>query len=411
MKRMKRNFVFFTGLLILVFFQCQETAANDQTLKDDDTTLVYRFDITQKIDPSAWRITNNALKEAEDINADLILIRMNTYGGMVLSADSIRTKILNTTIPVYMFIDNNAASAGALISIACDRIYMATGANIGAATVVNQEGKAMPDKYQSYMRSTMRSTAQAHGKDTLISNGDTTYQWFRDPLIAEAMVDPRVSIEGIIDTGKVLTFTTQEAIRNGYCEGEANRVEEVLKQANIKNYRIESFKLTGLEKIIGFLVSPALQSILIMLIIGGIYFEMQSPGIGFALGVAILAALLYFAPLYLEGLAANWEILLFIGGLLLVALEVFVIPGFGVAGVSGIVLIIGGLAFSMVDKVVWDLEVGNVDKLFQALFIVSVSLFASLALSIYLGGKLFTSNRFAQLALGDVQDKMKGIWE
>ena len=123
----------------------------------EKTTLIYKFDIKEEIAPPVVRTTQKALNEAKKRGADIILIHMNTYGGLVDAADSIRTKILNSDIPVYIFIDNNAASAGALIAIACDSIYMAPVASIGAATVVDQTGKPVPDKYQSYMRSWMRS--------------------------------------------------------------------------------------------------------------------------------------------------------------------------------------------------------------------------------------------------------------
>jgi len=115
---------------------------------NDSTFLVYKFDIKENIAPSVWRQTKKVFNNADTMNADLILIHMNTYGGTVLDADSIRTKILNSKIPVWVFIDNNAASAGALISIACDSIFMRPGANIGAATVVNETGAKAPDKYQ-----------------------------------------------------------------------------------------------------------------------------------------------------------------------------------------------------------------------------------------------------------------------
>lgn len=108
-----------------------------------------------------WRLARKSFDLAWQEKADYILIHMNTYGGMVVYADSLCSMILNSRKPVWVFIDNNAASAGALISIACDKIYMREGANIGAATVVNQTGEAMPDKYQSYMRSMIRSTAEA----------------------------------------------------------------------------------------------------------------------------------------------------------------------------------------------------------------------------------------------------------
>ena len=190
------------------------------------------------------RTTQKAFAEAKEQGADIILIHMNTYGGLVDAADSIRTKILNSDIPVYVFIDNNAASAGALIAIACDSIYMAPVASIGAATVVDQTGKPVPDKYQSYMRSWMRSTAEATG---------------RDPDIAQAMVDPDIYIAGIVDTGKVLTLTTSEAIRYGYCEGRVENIAELMDDAHIPRYEIISHKKTGADKIIGWLISPIRQ--------------------------------------------------------------------------------------------------------------------------------------------------------
>src|SRR5690606_36512542 len=124
------------------------------------------------------------------MNADRVLIRMNTFGGMVNFADSIRSRILDSPIPTIVYIDHNAASAGALISLACDKIYLSKGSSIGAASVVNQTGEIMPEKYQSYMRGLMRATADAKG---------------RDPRIAEAFVDPNVDLPQWKQAGQVLT--------------------------------------------------------------------------------------------------------------------------------------------------------------------------------------------------------------
>ena len=381
------------------------------TAQEKKEKLVYKLNIKQEITKATWRQTQQAFQEADSLGADVFLIHMNTYGGTVLDADSIRTKILQSTIPVYVFIDNNAASAGALISIACDSIYMRPGGSIGAATVVNQTGAAMPDKYQSYMRSTMRATAEAQGKDTIVAGNDTIYKWRRDPRIAEAMVDQSVFIEGIIDTGKVLTFTPTEAIENGYCEGLAENVPEVLKKVGIEDYKIVEYEPTWIEKIIGFLVHPIISGLLIMAIIGGIYFEMQSPGIGFPLGVAILAAVAYFAPLYLEGLAAHWEILVFIIGLILVAVEIFVIPGFGVAGISGISLMFISLVLSLINNVNFDFEGVEVGDVGVAITTVVVGVFGGFILSLYLGNKVFTSETgmFRNMSLKSVQNVSEGF--
>lgn len=397
-KQIKTGLIYLVVLTGLLFLSARNINEEEQT--NNQKTLVFKYDMKEEIAPAIWRITKKSFEEAKKIGADYIIIHMNTYGGLLDAADSIRTMILNSPIPVFVFIDNNAASAGALISIACDSIYMRPGGSIGAATVVDQTGEPVPDKYQSFMRSSMRATAEAHGKDTIIRGNDTIIQWHRDPRIAEAMVDPSIYIEGIIDTGKVLTFTTEEAIRYGYCEGRANNIKEVLQIAGIENYEIREYRLSATDKVIGFLLNPIVSGLLIMVIVGGIYFELQSPGIGFPLAAAVTAAILYFAPLYLEGLAQNWELIIFIAGLILIALEIFAIPGFGVAGVTGILLVITGLTLAMVDNVVFDFSFSIAfTEVIKAFFIVVTSMFLAFILSLYIGKKLFTAQAFGNLAL------------
>lgn len=403
---MKSGFIF----ALIFSFAAMTVGLAQESDKPEKKKLVYKFNIKENIMPATWRQTKQAFAEADSLNADLMLIHMNTYGGTVLDADSIRTMILNSPLPVYVFIDNNAASAGALISVACDSIYMRQGASIGAATVVNQTGQQMPDKYQSYMRSIMRATAESHGGDTIISGQDTTFRWFRDPKIAEAMVDESIYIAGITDTGKVLTFTPAEAMKYGFCEGIAANVPEVLEQIGLSDYEMVEYKPTTLEKIIGFLVNPMISGLLIMAILGGIYFEMQTPGIGFPLIIALIAAFAYFAPLYLEGLAAHWEILIFIVGLVLIAIEIFVLPGFGVAGLLGILLSFTGLVLSLLDNVNFDFEYVHPEKIVSALTTVVVALFGGFVLSIMLSKKLFTANSgaFRNLSLHATQQKEEG---
>ena len=357
--------------------------------------VVYRVDVKDEIGPGVWRTVKKSFDEAEKAGADYILIDMNTYGGLVVYADSLRSLILNSRRPVWVFIDNNAASAGALIAIACDRIYMREGANIGAATVVSQTGEAMPDKYQSYMRSMIRSTAQAHGRDTLVHGRDTVLRWKRDPQIAEAMVDERVYIPGVTDSGKVVTFTPHEAVKYGFCDGMADNVEEVLRQEGLEDYTLLSYTPTTMDRIIGFLIHPMLQGILVMMIIGGIYFELQTPGVGFPLAVAVFGAVCYFAPLYLEGFAASWELVVFILGVILLLWELFVIPGFGVAGVSGIVCMVGALILAGVDDFSFDFLGDFAGTILRSLFVVVAASLVALGLSVWLGAKVLGARRWA----------------
>ena len=364
-----------------------------ETATPQKRKLVYVFPIRDEIMPGMARLTDKCFREATEMGADLVVIDMNTYGGLVDAADSIRTRILNYDKPVYVFINNQAASAGALIAIAADSIYMRDGASMGAATVVDQSGDVVPDKYQSFMRGMMRSTAEAHGKVAETTGRDTVWRWHRDPKIAEAMVDPSVVIDGLIGEGKVLTFSTEEAIEWYYCEGKASNVEQVLAQAGIDDYEIHRYEPTFMDWLIKFLTNPVFQGVLIMLIVGGIYFELQTPGIGFPLIVAILAAVLYFSPLYIEGLAAHWELILFIAGIILILLEIFVTPGFGVLGIAGILAVILGLTFAMIDTgLLKHIPTGelSIGYFLRPVGLVLLSVTAALILSIWLGKRLLT---------------------
>jgi membrane-bound serine protease (ClpP class) len=398
-----------TAIILLLVLSFSTVLHAQKTTSENDSVVVFVFDIIEAINKPAWRTTQKAFEEANSMNADYIILHINTYGGLVDIADSIRTKIINSSIPVFAFIDNQAISAGALISIACDSIYMRPGGNIGAATVVDQTGAAVPDKYQSFMRSTMRATAESHGKDTVISGGDTSIVWHRDPLIAEAMVDPAIIVPGIDDSLKVLTFTAEEAIRNHYCEGLANNIPEVLQRAGIKEYHLAEYKPSAMDRLINFLLNPVVQGILIVVMIGGIYYELQAPGLGFPIIAAITAALLYFAPLYAEGLAQHWEILLFVAGLVLLILEIFVVPGFGVTGISGIILIIAGLSLSLIDNVNFKLEgAGNLAQVTKALLTVFISVSIAFILALA-GTKRFAFSKAVRgLTLDTVQDHRQG---
>lgn len=350
---------------------------------------VYTFPINGDIMPAQQRLVSKCLTEAREQHADLVVIRMNTYGGLVNVADSIRTMILNYPTPIWVYIDNQAASAGALIALAADRIYMHPGGSIGAASVVDQNGQPMPDKFQSFMRATMRATAESHGQVIeRIENGDTIRRWWRDPQTAEAMVGRTVADSTTVN---VLTFTASEAVKNHFSEGTASSLEETLAQGGVETYTLTEYRPTTLDRLLAWLMNPVVQGIFVMMIVGGIYFELQSPGIGFALVVAILGAVLYFAPLYLEGVAQNWELILFIIGLVLLAVEIFVLPGFGIAGVAGIVAVILGLSFAAIDNdLLRHLPTGEITVgwILQPILIVIIAATAALI------GGLLLSKRF-----------------
>ncbi|HAA10476.1 MAG TPA: serine protease [Cytophagales bacterium] len=370
------------------------TSLAQPTPGDKETIMV--MEIRTEIDPRSNRYVQLALEHAEDIEADRIIIDMNTFGGALNDADEIRQAILDLEVPVYVFINKNAASAGALISIACDSIYMAPGASIGAATVVVADGSAAPDKYQSYMRGIMRTTAEKTG---------------RRPDIAEAMVDENLSVDSISPAGQVITFSTSEALQYGYCEGEVETVKAILEQelglfAN--DYEIETFELPGSEKIISFFINPFISGILILIIIGGIYFELQSPGVGFPILASFIALVLYLTPYYLNGLAENWEIIAFFVGVILIALEIFVIPGFGVAGISGIILMVGSLALIMINNNNFDFGLVDGGEITKAVVTTLSAMIGSVVLLFVVGVRFTNSRLFDRVALQDTQNSSEG---
>ncbi len=365
----------------------------------------YEIKIFKEIGATSWQYLKNGLAEASDNQVDAVFLHLNTYGGAVDFADSMRTAILNYKKPVYVFIDNNAASAGALISIACDSIYMRQGANIGAATVVNEDGTKAPDKYQSYMRSIIRSTAESQGKVKIVVNGDTVEKWRRDPKIAEAMVDESVVVPGVVDSTKILTFTANDAVQHGYCEGIYENIDEIIVNAfHESDYQLSSYEATAWDDFKGWLMNPVLHGILIMLIIGGIYFEMQSPGIGFALAVAVVAAVLYFAPLYIDGLAEIWEGLLIVVGIGLLLVEIFLIPGFGVTGILGIVFVIAGFILCLLPNDWFSFKMVSMHDASIALLTVLLAMIGSGILVYYLSTKIGKDGIFKDIALNTSLD-------
>jgi len=384
-------------IALLGFTQNVVPQENTETRK----AIIYQINIQTEINTTSRIYLSNGLKEANGLNADAILLHMNTYGGTVVDADSMRSSILYSPIPVYVFVDNNAASAGALIAIACKKIYMRRGANIGAATVVSgNSGEAMPDKYQSYMRSIIRSTAESHGKEAVINGKDTIFRWVRDPLIAEAMVDERINIPNVVDSGKVLTFTAQEALKFGYCDGIAENTNEVITQyLGYDDYKLVEYKPTFFDNLKGFLTNPAFQAILIMIIIGGIYFELQSPGFGFPAIAAITAAVLYFTPLYLDGLVQNWEIIVFIAGILLILFEILVFPGHGVSLAAGIILVGVGLVFALLDNDYFTFEHVRMPDVSRSILTVFSGMLMGMIIVLWLSSRIGEKGMFRKIAL------------
>jgi membrane-bound serine protease (ClpP class) len=299
--------------------------------------VVYVAPIEGIIDLGLAPYVQRVLNEATDAGAAAVIFEINTFGGRVDAAVVIRDALLNARVKTAAFVNKRAISAGALISLAAEKIVMADGGTIGAATPVQMGQPGAPaqpveEKTVSYVRKEFRATAESRK---------------RPPLIAEAMVDADVEIPGLIEKGKLLTLTTEEAMKHKVADFRAQTIESVLDQLGLGGAEVRRAAANWAENLVRFLTHPIVSSLLITVGMLGIIIEIRTPGFGVpgALGITSLA--LFFWGHWLVQLA-GWEELLLVGsGLVLLVLEIFVTPGFGVAGALGIAALLGGLSLSL----------------------------------------------------------------
>lgn len=324
------------GLLNLLLL----AAPGVETLQAQQKT-VYMIEITNEVDLGMSAYVRRVLDEAKREGASAVMLHINTFGGRVDVATEIRDAVMNSSVPVVAFIDKRAISAGALIAISASKIAMTPGGTIGAATPVNQSGEKASEKVVSYMRSEMRSTAERNG---------------RDPRIAEAMVDETITLPDSASKkhGQLLSLTTEEAVKVGYCDVVVSRVEEALTELGYGGAKLVRTDFSWSESLVRFLTSPVMNSILIMIGLGGIFYAVKTGHVGAMAGVGMASIALFFGAQYLSDLATFIEVLMFVVGVALIILEIFVIPGFGVAGIAGAVMIVASLFLALV---------GNLDLL------------------------------------------------
>ena len=298
--------------------------------------VVYVVPVKGVIDLGLAPFIQRVLNEAQKNQAAAVILDINTFGGRVDAAVQIRDALLNSPVRTIAFIDKRAISAGALISLAAQTIVMAPGSTIGAATPV-QSGPAgsttapTSEKTVSYVRKEFRATAESRK---------------RPPLIAEAMVDSDVVIPDVSEKGKLLTLTTEEALKLEVADLQANSIEALLKELNILDTELRSFTPNWAEEVVRFLTHPVVSSLLVSVAMLGIFLELRTPGFG-APGVIGLSSLsLFMWGHWLVQLAGWEELLLALLGVFLFALELFVIPGFGIVGILGLLALLGALVMS-----------------------------------------------------------------
>ncbi|MGH7561281.1 MAG: NfeD family protein [Gemmatimonadales bacterium] len=294
---------------------------------------VVRIPVTGTIENGLAPFVARALREARERGAAAAVLDLDTPGGRVDAAERIADAVRAAEMPVYAFVNPRAFSAGALIALSAGGgIWMREGAVIGAATPVDGQGTKAPEKYVSAMRAEFRALAESQGLD---------------PRIAEGMVDEQLDIPGIKPPGQLLTLSTQEAIRHGYAKGTAANLPALLAAVGMPDARVEVIDPNWAELVVRFLTNPLVSPLLLSLGMLGLIFEIKSGAFGVG-GLVSLASLgLFFGSHVILGLA-GWEELLLLGlGLVALALEVFVLPGFGVAGLLGLAAIGGATILAL----------------------------------------------------------------
>lgn len=344
-------------------------------------------DINLGLAPYLTRVIN----EAEKAQAKAIIFKVNTLGGRVDAAIQIKDAILSTNILTIAFVNHRAISAGALITLSCDKIVMVTGGSIGAATVVDQAGKKVGEKYQSFMRSEMRAIAEKNG---------------RRVDIAQGMVDEKIVVEGLVDSTQLITLTTNEALKYGIADTSLSDMESILSAFNLENADLIDSDSNWAEDVVKFLNNGIVSSILIMIGFFGLFAEVKTPGWGVPGTAGIIALVLFFGSSYILALASIIDILLFAIGLILVFLEIFVIPGFGIAGISGIIMIIVSLFLALTGT---NLPYVDTSIISVAIIQLSSALAGALILIFILAKFLPKTSTFSRLILVDSEKNKKGF--
>jgi membrane-bound serine protease (ClpP class) len=377
-----------TRALSVLGFALLTTLVVSGPLFAQKTPVVYVAPIEGMIDLGLAPFVERVLREASDAGAAAVILEINTFGGRVDAAVLIRDALLNAKVPTIAFINKRAISAGALIALATEKIVIGQGGTIGAATPVQMGQPGAPaqpveEKTVSYVRKEFRATAEARK---------------RPPLIAEAMVDADVAIPGLVQKGKLLTLTTEEALKHRVADFRADTIEEVLQRSGLSGAELRRLSPNWAENLVRFLTHPVVSSLLITIGMLGIILEIRTPGFGVPGVLGISSIALFFWGHWLVQLAGWEELLLVASGLVLLAVEIFVTPGFGLPGVLGIAALLSGLSFSLVGGgATWDFILKAASRV---IFSLLLAVGASLVLLRYLPRLPFGKKLILETGLG-----------
>ena len=339
MKTKFKNIIIGTIFFISAFIAAEESSKK-----------VYVIPIQDVIDLGIPGLVNRGIDLAESNNADLILFDIDTFGGRVDAATQIKDSIASTEIETIAFINRRAISAGSLISLSCDQIFMTEGATIGATSVVDMSGSKQSEKSQSYMREEMAATAEKSGKNPEIARGMVDEELSFEFLIVEGDTLTVTDIEGRKE-GKLITLTTELALKYGIADGKSESVEELLKSLNIEDYQITVVDENWSENVVRILTNPTVSSLLTTFGTIGVISELYSAGWGIGGTIGIICLTLALGAGYLTQLASATDLLIVFFGLAMLFIEFVAIPGFGLFGITGIAVLFYGLYLLLIPDI------------------------------------------------------------
>jgi membrane-bound serine protease (ClpP class) len=351
-------------------------------------TPVYRIVVTGTIELGLAPYVGRGIAEANDAGALAVILDIDTFGGRVDAAEKIVTATIASEIPVYAFVRHNAWSAGALIALAADSIFMTPGSSIGAATPVSGAGEKLSEKVVSAMRSEFRALAERRGLD---------------PRIAESMVDESIEIDGVIEEGKLLTLTAHEAVELNVAAAEVADLDALLERLNLDTAGVETVSINWAESLVRFLSNPLVAPILLSVGTLGLIIEIKTPSFGLAGLTGLLALGAFFGSHLIIGLAGMEEIILLGVGMVALAIEVFLVPGFGVAGIVAILCIGAATFMALIGALpTW----GDVSRA-SGIMIAAAAIVAGVVFTLV--RQLPTSRRWGGILLKDATDRESGF--
>ena len=311
---------------------------------------VYVIPIQDVIDLGIPGLVSRGIDLAEANNARLIIFDIDTFGGRVDAATQIKDSIASTNIETIAFINRRAISAGSLISLSCDKIYMTDGATIGATSVVDMSGSKQSEKSQSYMREEMAATAEKSGKNPEIARGMVDEELSFEYLIVEGDTLTVDDIEGRKE-GKLITLTTELALKYGIADGKSESIDELLSYLEITEYEIETVNENWSENVVRILTNPTVSSLLTTFGTIGVISELYSAGWGIGGTIGIICLTLALGAGYLTQLASATDLLIILFGLAMLFIEFVAIPGFGIFGITGILVLFYGLYLLLIPDI------------------------------------------------------------